>query len=165
MKNTSKDITYNALICALYVAVTLVAAPISFLGIQFRISEILVLLCFFNKKYIVGLTLGTAIANFGSPIGIVDAGFGTLATLIACLGIIFMKQLAIAILFPVIANGFIIGFELFYFLNEPFWLSVIQVAVGEALVMIVGYFIFFLLKKRKDFKDIINAEQNIDFKF
>ncbi|MDY0177764.1 MAG: QueT transporter family protein [Bacilli bacterium] len=164
MKFTSKDITYNAIVCVLYITLTLIGGPFSFLGLQFRISEILILLCFFNPKYIVGLVLGTAIANFSSPLGLIDVGFGTLATLLACLGIIFMKHLALAILFPIVLNAFVVGFELYYFLEAPFWASVGLVALGETVVMIIGYFIFFFLRKRKDFATIINAQQNLDFK-
>lgn len=165
MKLTSKDIAYNALICALYVSLTLLGGPFSFLGLQFRVSEILILLCFFNPNYILGLVIGTAIANLGSPIGIIDVGFGTLATLLACLGIIFMKHLALAMLFPIVCNAFIVGFELYQFMQAPFWLSFGLVAIGETVVMIGGYLIFFFLRKRKDFAVIVNAKQNIDFKF
>jgi len=153
------------MICALYVALTIISIPISFSGLQFRIAEILVLLCFFNKKYIVGVTLGTAIANLASPIGIVDVGFGTLATFLACAVIIFTKQLAVAAIFPVLFNSFIVGFELWWVLQQPFWISVAQVALGELGVMVVAYIIFILLRKRKDFQMIVNASQNVDFKF
>lgn len=165
MKITTKDITYNAVICALYIALTLIASPISFLGIQFRISEILILLCFFNPSYTIGLVLGTAIANFNSPMGLIDVGFGTLATLLACLGIIFMKHLAIAAIFPVITNSLIVGFELYWVLEEPLLISIAQVALGELVVMIIGYLFFYFIHKRKDFKTIINAKRNENFKF
>ena len=165
MKITTKDIIANALIAALYVVLTLITYPISYLGIQFRFAEIMVLLCFWRKDYAIGLIVGCAIANLASSIGLVDVGFGTLATMIACLGIIFMKQLAIACIFPVVSNAFIVGFELWKFLGLPFWLSVGQVALGETVVMIVGYVLFMILKRRKTFFDNIRANQNIAFKW
>ena len=165
MKITTKDIISNALIAALYVVLTLITYPISYLGIQFRFAEIMVLLCFFRKDYAIGLIIGCAIANLASSIGIVDVGFGTLATLIACLGIIFMKQLAIACIFPVISNAFIVGFELWKFLGLPFWLSVGEVALGEFVVMVVGYILFMVLKRRPNFFNAIRANQNIAFKW
>lgn len=165
MKITTKDIISNALIAALYVVLTLITYPISFLGIQFRFAEIMVLLCFWRKDYSIGLIIGCAIANLASSIGLVDVGFGTLATLIACVGIMFMKQLAIACIFPVVANAFIVGFELWKFLDCPFWLSVGQVAIGEFTVMVVGYILFMVLKRRKTFFTAIRATQNIDFKW
>ena len=87
-KITTKDIVSNALIAALYVVLTLITYPISFLGIQFRFAEILVLLCFFRKDYSIGLIIGCAIANLASSIGLVDVGFGTAATVVACVCII-----------------------------------------------------------------------------
>ena len=43
-------IASSAIIAALYVALTWVLAPISYGAIQFRISEVLLLLVFFNPK-------------------------------------------------------------------------------------------------------------------
>ena len=164
-KITTKDIVSNALIAALYVVMTLITYPISFLGIQFRFAEILVLFCFFRKDYSIGLIIGCAIANLTSSIGLVDVGFGTLATAIACGCIIFCKHLAIACIFPVVANAFIVGFELYQFLGLNFWISVGQVAIGEATVMIVAYIIYTLLKRKPKFYDLIGANQNREFKW
>ena len=164
-KITTKDIIANSLIAALYVVLTMVTYPFSYMGIQFRVAEIMVLLCFFRKDYAFGLVIGCAIANLPSAIGLVDVGFGSLATLIACLGIMFMKNLGIACLFPVVSNAFIVGFELWKFLGLPFWISVAEVAIGEFAVMVVGYIFFMLIKRRKGFFDTIRANQNIEFKW
>ncbi len=160
------SITRNAILCALYIVITLLTYPLSFNALQFRISEILVLLCFFRKDYIVGLSLGCAISNLLSTIGLIDVLFGTVATILSCLVIMFCKQLAVASLFPIIFNSFIVGTELWLFLEEPFWISVGWVALGETVVIVVGYIIIMCLKKRKDFfKGTIGATQNLDFKF
>ena len=159
-----RDIVQNGLLAAFYVVLTFILAPISFGAIQFRFSEILVLACFFDKKKIVGLTLGCAIANLVSPLGLMDVGFGTLATFLACLGILFCEHLIVAICFPVVMNGLIVGFEL-YLLGEPFWLSSLTVAAGELGVLVVGYLIFMILKRRKKFFELIRATQNTEFKF
>ncbi len=159
-----RDIVQNGLLAAFYVVFTYLLTPISFGAIQFRFSEILVLMCFFDKKKIFGLTLGCAIANLVSPLGLMDVGFGTLATFLACLGIIFSKYLIVAISYPVVFNGLIVGFEL-YLLGDPFWLSSLTVAAGELAVLIVGYIIFMILKRKKKFFEIIKATQNTEFKF
>ena len=164
-KINTRVIVSNSMVAALYVVLTLITYPISFLGIQFRIAEFLVLLCFFRKDYAFGLVIGTAIANLASSIGIVDVGFGTLATLIAVLGIMFSKHLAIAILFPIVSNAFIVGFELYQFLGEPFWLSTGLVAIGETAVMIVSYIIYMILRKKPTFYEMISATQNLNFKW
>ena len=77
----------NAMIACIYAALTVFLAPISYGAIQMRISEILVLLTFYNKKYIPGLVVGCFIANIASPMGLWDMLFGTLATLLACIGV------------------------------------------------------------------------------
>ena len=165
MKISTKDIIANSLSAALYVVLTMITYPFSYMGIQFRVAEIMVLLCFFRKDYAFGLVIGCAIANLPSAIGLVDVGFGSLATLIACLGIMFMKNLGIACLFPVVSNAFIVGFELWKFLGLPFWISVAEVAAGEFAVMVIGYIFFMLIKRRKGFFDTIRANQNLEFKW
>ena len=167
---TTKDIAYNGVIAAIYVALTLISTPISYGPIQFRISEILVLLVFFKKNYIFGICLGTAIANFGSTLSMIDVVFGTIATLIACICMMHCKHLLIAIIYPVAFNGVIIGLEIawlsgFKSFMESYFLPSLQVAAGELLVMLCGYLLFMLLKRRQDFKEILNADQNVDFKF
>ena len=159
-----KDIVQNGLLAALYVVLTYLMAPISFWAIQFRLSEILVLACFFDKKKIVGLTLGCFLANLVSPLGLMDIGFGTLATFLACLGIIFSKHLIIAALFPIVSNGIIVGLEL-YLIGEPLWFSIGMVALGELGVMIIGYILLMIIKRNKNFFNVVRATQNVDFKF
>lgn len=141
--NTTKRIVRTAVIAALYAVLTLVLAPISYGNIQFRISEIMVLLAFFDPFYIGGLTLGCFVANILGPNGIVDVIFGTIATFISVYGISMIRKyiknernaLAIASLLPAICNGLIIGWELNYLYQLPLWISVFQVAVGEFVVV------------------------------
>jgi uncharacterized membrane protein len=135
----------------------------SYGNIQFRIAEILILLCFFKKDYGIALILGCAIANFFSPLGIIDVIFGTLATAISVLFVMKSKNLMIASLFPVIFNGIIVGLELYYVLSFPLLLSMASVAIGEAVVvMVLGNLIFFKLKKNANFLELIEANQNCE---
>ena len=62
-----KDLIFQALIGAIYVVLVLVLIPISFGQVQFRIAEALLVLVFFNKKNMIGLLLGTFVANLFSP--------------------------------------------------------------------------------------------------
>ena len=78
--NTVKVLTIQALIAAIYVVLTVAIAPFSYGAIQLRISESLSQLVVFSKKYWFPITLGVAIANIFSPLGIVDVFFGTLGT-------------------------------------------------------------------------------------
>lgn len=69
-----------------------------------------------------------------------------------------------AILFPIISNAFIVDWELTYF-GVPYWFSVGYIALGEAIVLVVVYFLFFLLRKRPNFYRLVDATQHIDFKW
>ena len=109
---TLRTITDNALIAATYVALTLLTSSFAYLGVQFRIAEILILLCFFRKDFIYGLCLGTLVANALGPLGIYDVLFGTLATFVSAFLVSRMKNLIVASLFPVILNGLVVGAEL-----------------------------------------------------
>lgn len=145
--NTTKRLVRTAVIAALYAVLTLFLAPISYGNIQFRISEIMVLLAFFDPFYIGGLTLGCFVANILGPNGMIDAIFGTIATFISVYAISITgkyikndtKALIVASLWPVIFNGIIIGWELNYLYQLPFILSILEVAFGEfVIVTIVG---------------------------
>lgn len=156
----------NAIIAAIYVALTFASYPISFLGIQIRFAEALVLICFFRRDFAIGLTIGCLISNAFSPIIGWDMLFGTLATLLSVVAISFMKQLFIASLIPVIINGFVVGAELYFVLEQPFWINVGTVALGEFIaVSVVGYILFMIIGRNKQFLQLILADHNIDFKW
>lgn len=165
MKVSVKSIAFNGIIAAIYVVLTIVTAPFSYGQIQFRVAEMLCILCFFRKDAVIGLTAGCLIANIGSSVGAIDMLFGTAATLIACLGMAFCKQLLVAIFLPIVVNAFVVGAELYFFLELPFWANVMWVGIGESAVLIVGYIIMLCIKKKTKFYEVIGAKQNIDFKF
>ncbi|MCX7657830.1 MAG: QueT transporter family protein [Oscillospiraceae bacterium] len=157
-KFSTKRIARIAIVAALYFAVTLAVAPIAFGQVQFRVSEILVLLCFYNKDYCYSMGLGCLLANFFSPMWTLDVPFGTLATVIAVvLMVILGKNLLIASLFPVIINGIIVGLELYVaFGGLPLWMFMASVAFGELVVVtIVGVPVFKLLEKNQTFMKLI----------
>ena len=161
-----KRITILAVIAALYVAITIAGGSLSYLGVQFRISEALVLLCFYRKEYCISMVIGCAIANLFSPMWAADLVFGTFATLISVICIYKAKNLVVASLFPVIFNAIIIGIELKVVLNLPLLLSMAQVAVGELVcVTILGVSLFKVLEKNKGFMSLINFGESTNTKF
>ena len=133
-----KDITKQAVVAAIYVICCVALAPISFTVIQFRMSEALMFLPFYNKKYTIGLTIGCFIANCFSPLGIFDMIFGTLSTLIACLLITKLKNKWLIAPVAAVVMAAIIPFELYYVLNEPFWFSVLTIFISEIIVVFLG---------------------------
>ena len=160
-RNRIHQIIRLAIITALYVTLTIVLSFMSFGDIQFRIAEVLLFLCFFRKDYGIALILGCAIANFFSPLGIIDVVFGTLATAISVFLIMKSKNIFIASLFPVVFNAVLVGLELHLVLGLPLLVSMATVALGEAVVVIVlGNLIFFKLRKNTSFLELIEATQN-----
>lgn len=151
-----------AMVAAIYVAVTVAIAPLAYSGVQFRMSEILVLLCFYNKDYCISMVLGCAIANLFSPMAVIDVPVGTFATLVAVILIWKSKNLFVASLFPVITNGLFVGLELTIMENIPFWWSSISVALGEcAVVTVAGFIVFkFVLEKNKPFMRLIENKKD-----
>ena len=138
-----------AVVAAMYVALTVILAPISFGPIQFRISEVLVLLCFFKRDYCISLILGCFIANlFSIELGYVDLIFGTLHTAISVICISFTKKyMFLASLWPTIFIP-IIAFELWYFLGYEFFMSLLTLVASEFIVVsIIGYILFFFIRK------------------
>ncbi len=143
-----KNIARLAIVAALYAVLTVAIAPLSYMGLQFRVSEVLVLLCFYRRDYSISMILGCFIANLFSPFGIYDIIFGTLATAVAVIPMYYMKNIWLAALLPIVSNGFIVGFEL-WLCGEPFWFSAGTVALGElAVIGILGTLLFKLVFER-----------------
>ena len=137
-KISVKFIAESAIIAALYVVTTWLLAPISYGAIQFRISEVLMLLVVLNPKFSFALILGCFISNTTSSLGWYDMVFGTLATVIAIIPMCFIRKMPIAAIFPVLSNAFIVSLELgiaFNLWNEAYWYNVFTIALGEAVVL------------------------------
>lgn len=160
-KNNLKRMSRLAIVASLYIALTVVFSLLSYGNIQFRLAEILIFLCFFRKDYGVSLVLGCLIANIFSPLGIIDVAFGTIATILSVVCVMFCKKLWFAIFPPVIFNGIIVGIELNLVLELPLILSMISVIIGEAVVLVIGCFVFSKLRKNNKFLELIEANQNI----
>lgn len=148
-----------AVVTAMYVALTVLLAPISFGPIQFRLAEILVLLCFFRRDYCISLILGCFIANlFSVDLGYIDLIFGTLHTAISVICVSFTKKyLFLASLWPTIFIP-IIAFELWYFLGYEFFITWLTVGIGEFVVVsVVGFWIFFFARKNETLMKFITT--------
>lgn len=162
-----RELTTYSMVSAVYVLLTWAFGFLSYGGVQFRIAEALVLLCFFNKKHFIPLVVGCLISNVMSSLGPLDMLFGTIATIIALVGIMFSKNIIIASLWPVLVNGVVISLEICLVSNlwnwPSFLLNFATVALGEFVcVTILGVFLFSMLRKNKGFMHIICANQNND---
>lgn len=145
-----QDLTRLALVAAMYAVLTVAIKPIGYGDIQCRISEVLVLLCFYRKDYAPALIVGCFIANLFSDLGVIDWIVGPIATAIAVIPMYYMKNIYLAALLPIVSNGIIVGIELTVVLGKPVWLNMLSVALGElAAVGILGVVIFKLIFDKK----------------
>ncbi|MBS7527989.1 QueT transporter family protein [Fusibacter paucivorans] len=144
MKRNTHFLVKTALVAALYVVITFAFYFLSYEAVQFRVSEVMVLLAFIDPLYIPGLVLGCFMANLMGPYGIIDAVFGSFSSLVALLMIYKTRQvlgynlkgLIVASLWPAIFS-FIIAFEITVVFGAPesFWFWTVMVAVGEFVVI------------------------------
>lgn len=144
-QNLTKRIVVTGVIAGIYAVLTLILAPISFGPVQFRLSEVMVLLAFVDPIYIIGLTIGCLISNMLGGFGIMDIVFGSLATFISCIAIYYTRNaiknikvsLIVASIWPTIFNGAIIGWVLHVTINAPMFITMLQVALGEFVVVTI----------------------------
>lgn len=135
-RKTLKLLTINAAIAAIYFVLTVLLEPFSYGQIQFRISEILMVLVFISFKVSPGIVLGCFTANLFSPFGVWDIVFGTLATVV-CLSLMFLlkKNIFLALLVPTIVGSVIVAVMLMFILGLPFLATFVYVAIGEGAVL------------------------------
>lgn len=151
----------QAVLAALYVVMTLSIGDLSFGPVQFRYSEILNLLAFYNPINALGITIGVFVSNFWSTLGVIDIIFGTLHTAISVYFISRSKNLWIASLWPTIF-AFIIGFELSYLAGfGAMHVMTAGVMLSEFIIMTcIAVPVFKILQKNKTF---LRTIQNIRY--
>ena len=160
-----------AVIAAVYVVLCLALAPFSYGAVQVRIAEALCLLPVFGAEYIVGVTLGCFLANLlGSTV--IDAVFGTLATLLACLVTYKLRNVRVnglaipASLPPVVFNMLIVGaFEITFFFSDTAptaalaAFNAVAVGIGEIIsCTIVGVALVKLVESNEGLKRIFTEK-------
>ena len=147
MKKHTRFLAEAGLIAAAYAAATYLCSlwGLAYGEVQFRFSEALTILPLFTPAAIPGLTIGCFIANIGSPFGVIDMIVGTIATLLAAIGVRMVRNIKwkginwIAPMLPVIANAVLVGLEISWFLPEGltfmgFIGAALSVGLGELVV-------------------------------
>ena len=150
MKQTRTKIrmmTYGALIAALYVALTYLAALLGLSSgiIQLRFAEALTVLpaivpAVFAPCSVIGLFIGCVLANTLTGAMLWDIVFGSLATLLGAIGTWLLRRAgrigtALAWLPPTLANTLIVPFVLqkVYGVEDALWFLFLTVGIGELL--------------------------------
>lgn len=163
MSNTQSKVANFAkagVVAGLYVAITLLLAPFSFGAVQLRLSELFNNLSVFNKRYIWAVTLGCAIANLTSPLGVVDVIFGSLGTLVMTSLSYYLtrnvesvpKKLAICVAICALMS-WSVALELYFVSKAPFWMTYLTVGIGELISMAIGAIIVYGISKVVDLSE------------
>lgn len=146
---TTRSLCISAVIAALYAALTLLLAPISFSALQLRVSEALTLLPMVMPQAIPGLFMGCLIANLYTGM-ITDIIFGSLATLVAAIGTHVLRRTpALAAACPVVTNAVIVGVVVAKSANLPIWLTMLQIGAGELAAVVLGFVLLRALGRTK----------------
>lgn len=133
-KPLALELAQGGIIAALYVALTLLFAPISFGEMQLRVAEAMTILPLFTSAAVPGLFIGCLLGNLLGGAVILDVVFGSLATLIgAYLGRKLRNNRWLVPIPAILANTLIIPFVLKYGygLDLPILLEMVYVFIGE----------------------------------
>ncbi len=155
-QNKTSEMTRSALISALYVVLTLLAAALGLDSgaIQLRLSEALCVLPCFLPAAVPGLTLGCLLANVLTGGVIWDVIFGSLATLLGAIGTrLLRKHRALAVMPPIVANTVIVPFVLAYAYGMPQGIPFLMLTVGLGEVLscgVLGLLLYGVLDKHKN---------------
>lgn len=172
-KNNVYLLVQGAMIAALYIVLTylqeLLLPGTTSMAVQFRLSEILCLLCVFTPSAIWGLSVGTLISNILNVGALpLDMILGTLATMLSVLCAYYLRHIrwfklpVLSSLMPVLFNGIIIGLEIEIFFVEgafhfgSFLIQAGLVALGEfGVCVVLGLPFVRLLEHSKIFNKIV----------
>lgn len=140
---TVREVSFAAVIAAVYAALTLFLPIPQYDYIQVRVAEALTVLPFFFPAATPGLFVGCVIANLFSPF-VLDIVFGSMATLLACLWTGRLKNRWLAPLPPVVCNAVIVGAEIAFTqvgTSSAFWsafaFNAVTVGIGELMACYV----------------------------
>lgn len=155
-KMTIRELTFAAVLAAVYAGLTLFLPIPQYGGVQVRLAEALTVLPFFFPAATAGLFVGCIIANLFSPF-VLDIVFGSLATLLACLWTQRLRSRWLAPLPPVVCNALIVGVEVAFAevgFGPAFWgafaFNAMTVGLGELLACYVFGSVFLTALYRTD---------------
>ena len=133
----NRGMTRSAVTAALYVVLCTLFSPISFGAVQLRVADALALLPVFGLPYVAGVTAGCFLANLLFN-GIIDAVFGSAATLLAAVLAWRLRRSSVRglallpALVTVLVNAAVVGLELalFYSPDRTFAAALLPAMLG-----------------------------------
>ena len=155
MKHNVRFLCHAALIAALYVALTFLAALLGLSSgvIQVRFSEAMCVLPAFTGAAVPGLFVGCLLANLLTGCVLPDIIFGSLATLIGAVGAYFLRKNKWLVPLPtVVANTLIIPpiLRFAYGAEGSLPYFALTVGIGEILsAYVLGLLLYAVLNQYK----------------
>jgi uncharacterized membrane protein len=145
----------TAIFAVLYAVAVIVLAPISFSISQVRVADALLpLAILFGWPSILGITLGTIVANFFGGLGFIDIFGGTIANFVAtfCAWKIgklkFRYNRIYATIAEIIIITLIVGSYLSYLFGIPLIFGMSGVLIGSIIAIgIAGYILLIALSR------------------
>lgn len=153
-RSPARALCQGALIAAMYVALTVLAAQLGLSSgvIQLRLSEALCVMPLFTAAAVPGLAVGCFLANALTGAVALDVVMGAAATLIGALGTYALRRRPLpALLPPILANTVIVPWVLRYGYGVPdaIWYMMLTVGAGEVLsVGVLGFLLYLSLRRR-----------------
>lgn len=150
----NKRIALYGIIIAAYTSISLLLGSFSFGMMQIRIAEILLVICLYDKKFILPITLACFVTNLigimnGLNPLIIDLIIGTLATLLSAICVYYFRNIkfhnlpVLSLFIPSVINGLLVGIELAFYFQINTWLLMLYVGIGEFIsVTIFGLLLY-----------------------
>ena len=165
---TTRDMAQIAIVAAIYIVLTITPPlnAMSYYGYQFRVSEMMNFLAFYNKKYLIAVTIGCMIANLYS-FGWIDVFVGGGSTFVFLgLGLLLFSRFKDKFLFSGVIrldhflfeiffsiSMFTIALELYYLQGQPFFYNWLTMGLGEFASLMFGAIIINKLSNYIDFTE------------
>jgi len=151
-RNISIKVALTAITAALYIALGYIFLPISFLGLQFRVAELIVGMCIiFPFEGLIGKVIGVFFVNLTSLLGPIDL-ISCIVNIPALYCIVFFRDKKFLKYLGGVLYAIIISIYVAIVLNiafgPPIWLSFIQVLIAEVILATIGIMLFDIIKIR-----------------
>ena len=151
----SKQIALISIFAALYAIGVVFLAPFSFLPIQVRVADALLpLAIIFGRPAIIGLSLGTVVANIFGGLGFIDIIGGTVANFIAAYVAWKLCRrnkvpFIVGIACQVVIVSMIVGVYISYLFELPLIVGITDIFIGTFLAVgILGSVLVVIIKNR-----------------
>lgn len=133
-----QEVTFAALIAAIYYVITIMSAPLSFGQVQCRLSEVLLFLCLRNRFAVWGYTIGCMLTNLTSPLGVIDVVVGGGYNLVCGIVAYKTKRKFPTFIAATVGSGIVVGAEMRICYGLPMMESAVFVALGQAIALTIG---------------------------